>query len=69
MAIQVDLSQPLTEEQIEDLRSRLPESLVQHYIAQANGEFESGGDTGEDEDKKPAAKRTAAKKDDGDILK
>jgi hypothetical protein len=61
MAINVDTSKPLSDEVIEDLRSRLPENLVQHYIDQANAT--------KDEPKKSAAK-PAAKKDDasGDIL-
>lgn len=64
MAIEVDLSKPLTEEQIADLRTRLPNELVEHYIAQSNGEFEGEAET----KAKPAAKTTAAKKDD-DLLK
>lgn len=64
MAINIDLSKPLTDDQIEDLRARLPNELVDHYIARSN-------ETDDGEDKKPARK-AAAKADeakDGDLLK
>lgn len=57
MAITIDTSKPLTEAQIEDLRSRLPQNVVEHYIAQC----------GVVEEKKEAPKKAAAptaKKDD-----
>jgi hypothetical protein len=67
MAINVDLSKPLTDDQIEELRTRLPNELVDHYIARSNA-------TDDGADKKPTGKR-AAKADaddagkDGDLLK
>lgn len=66
MAINVDTSKPLTDEQIKDLRTRLPENLVQHYIKQAQG-----GEVDEvDELEKKAATKAPAKgaKSDPDIL-
>lgn len=76
MAINVDLSKPLTEKQIADLRTRLPNEIVDHYIAQSNGEFGAlDEDAVDEEEKKPVARTTAAKsttaakKDDGDIMK
>lgn len=67
MAINIDLSKPLTDDQIEELRTRLPNELVDHYIERSNA-------TDDGEDKKPASKRAAAKADaedgkDGDLLK
>lgn len=52
MAINVDLTKPLSEATIADLRTRLPENIVQHYIEQAGAE-------------KP---KPSAKAKDGDIL-
>lgn len=64
MAINVDTSKPLSDEQIEDLRTKLPENMVQRYITLANEA------SNQSEAPKPGAKPTAAKggKNDPDIL-
>lgn len=62
MAINVDTSKPLSDEVIEDLRTRLPENLVQHYIDQASA----------DQPAEKAPSKASAKKDDkadDDLLK
>lgn len=57
---------PLSDDEIEDLRSRLPNELVDHYVGLANGD--------DDETEKPArrGKPAPAKADgetkDGDLL-
>lgn len=68
MAINVDLSKPLTDEQIENLRTRLPENLVQHYVALAQGSEFQGGETVQAADvpPPPPPKRGKAATDEGD---
>lgn len=58
MAINVDLSKPLTEDEIAYLEARYPLNMVEHYIALAQGaEFEGGRtEKADTPEKKPAAK-------------
>jgi hypothetical protein len=62
MAINIDTSKPLTDEQIEELRTRLPENLVQRYVELSNADQAPAQ---EDEGDKPkAASRRGSKADD-----
>ncbi len=53
MGIEVDLSRPLTDEEIEGLKARLPLNVVNRYIEIANGPQE-----GADEEQEPQGSAT-----------